>query len=74
MAMNSPERMALKDVKNQLSTVVDKVEREHTRVVINQARETCGHRPEHARASRGCCQRRLQTGPAEVLPKMTRSR
>jgi antitoxin YefM len=34
--MNSSEQMALKDVKNQLSTVVDKVEREHDRVVITK--------------------------------------
>ena len=34
--MNSAEQMALKDVKNQLSTVVDKVEREHDRVVITK--------------------------------------
>ncbi len=34
--MNSAEPMALKDVKNQLSTVVDKVEREHDRVVITK--------------------------------------
>lgn len=34
--MNSAEQMALKDVKNQLSTVVDKVEREHERVVITK--------------------------------------
>jgi antitoxin YefM len=34
--MNSAEQMALKDVKNQLSTVVDKVEREHGRVVITK--------------------------------------
>lgn len=36
MAMNSAEQMALKDVKNQLSMVVDKVEREHDRVVITK--------------------------------------
>lgn len=36
VAMNSAEQMALKDVKNQLSTVVDKVEREHERVVITK--------------------------------------
>lgn len=36
MAMNSAEQMALKDVKNQLSAVVDKVEREHDRVVITK--------------------------------------
>ncbi len=34
--MNSAEQMALKDVKDQLSTVVDKVEREHDRVVITK--------------------------------------
>ncbi len=34
--MNSAEQMALKDVKNHLSTVVDKVEREHDRVVITK--------------------------------------
>ncbi|MGI9155678.1 MAG: type II toxin-antitoxin system Phd/YefM family antitoxin [Marmoricola sp.] len=34
--MNTAEQMALKDVKNQLSTVVDKVEREHDRVVITK--------------------------------------
>lgn len=33
--MNS-EQMALRDVKNQLSSVVDKVEREHDRVVITK--------------------------------------
>ena len=34
--MHSAEQMALKDVKNQLSAVVDKVEREHDRVVITK--------------------------------------
>ncbi len=34
--MNSPRQMALKDVKNQLSAVVDTVEREHDRVVITK--------------------------------------
>jgi prevent-host-death family protein len=34
--MNSSAQMALKDVKNQLSMVVDKVEREHDRVVITK--------------------------------------
>jgi antitoxin YefM len=34
--MSSAEQMALKDVKNQLSAVVDKVEREHDRVVITK--------------------------------------
>ncbi|HZJ06356.1 MAG TPA: type II toxin-antitoxin system Phd/YefM family antitoxin [Nocardioidaceae bacterium] len=34
--MRSAEQMALKDVKNHLSTVVDKVEREHDRVVITK--------------------------------------
>ena len=34
--MNSAEQMALKDVRDQLSTVVDKVEREHGRVVITK--------------------------------------
>jgi prevent-host-death family protein len=34
--MISSQQMALKDVKNQLSTVVDKVEREHDRVVITK--------------------------------------
>jgi antitoxin YefM len=36
VAMNNAEQMALKDVKNHLSTVVDKVEREHDRVVITK--------------------------------------
>ncbi len=34
--MNSAEQMALKDVRDQLSMVVDKVEREHDRVVITK--------------------------------------
>ncbi len=34
--MGSAEQMALRDVKNQLSAVVDKVEREHDRVVITK--------------------------------------
>ena len=34
--MDSADQMALKDVKNQLSAVVDKVEREHERVVITK--------------------------------------
>ena len=34
--MNSAEQMALKDFKNRLSMVVDKVEREHDRVVITK--------------------------------------
>lgn len=34
--MSNAEQMALKDVKNQLSMVVDKVEREHDRVVITK--------------------------------------
>lgn len=34
--MSTAEQMALKDVKNQLSTVVDRVEREHDRVVITK--------------------------------------
>jgi antitoxin YefM len=34
--MSSAEQMALKDVRDQLSTVVDKVEREHQRVVITK--------------------------------------
>ncbi len=34
--MDSADQMALKDVKNQLSAVVDKVEREHQRVVITK--------------------------------------
>lgn len=34
--MNSAEQMPLRDVKNRLSTVVDKVEREHDRVVITK--------------------------------------
>lgn len=36
VAMDTSKRMALKDVKNQLSTVVDRVEREHDRVVITK--------------------------------------
>jgi prevent-host-death family protein len=34
--MDAAEQMALKDVRDQLSTVVDKVEREHDRVVITK--------------------------------------
>ncbi|MEP6814690.1 MAG: type II toxin-antitoxin system Phd/YefM family antitoxin [Marmoricola sp.] len=34
--MNGAEQMVLKDVKSQLSSVVDKVEREHDRVVITK--------------------------------------
>lgn len=34
--MNSAAHMALKDVKNQLSAVVDQIEREHDRVVITK--------------------------------------
>jgi antitoxin YefM len=34
--MSMVEQMALKDVKNHLSEVVDKVEREHERVVITK--------------------------------------
>ena len=34
--MSTVEQMALKDVKNHLSEVVDKVEREHERVVITK--------------------------------------
>jgi antitoxin YefM len=34
--MEVGEQMALKDVRDQLSTVVDKVEREHDRVVITK--------------------------------------
>lgn len=34
--MNAAEQMPLKDVKNQLSSVVDHVEREHDRVVITK--------------------------------------
>jgi len=34
--MNSVEQMPLKDVKNHLSEVVDRVEREHERVVITK--------------------------------------
>jgi antitoxin YefM len=34
--MSGAEQMALKDVRDQLSTVVDKVEREHARVVITK--------------------------------------
>lgn len=34
--MNVGEQMALKDVKNHLSTVVDQVEREHDRVIITK--------------------------------------
>jgi antitoxin YefM len=34
--MNVVEQMALKDVKNRLSEVVDRVEREHERVVITK--------------------------------------
>jgi antitoxin YefM len=34
--MNGQEQMALKDVKNRLSAVVDQVEREHDRVVITK--------------------------------------
>jgi antitoxin YefM len=34
--MNNADQMALKDVKNQLSAVVDQVEREHDRVVITK--------------------------------------
>lgn len=34
--MNGDELMALKDVKNRLSAVVDKVEREHDRIVITK--------------------------------------
>ena len=34
--MNVAEQMPLKDVKNRLSEVVDKVEREHERVVITK--------------------------------------
>ena len=36
VVMNLVEHMALKDVKNHLSEVVDKVEREHERVVITK--------------------------------------
>ncbi len=36
VAIDTSKRMALKDVKNQLSTVVDRVEREHDRVVITK--------------------------------------
>ena len=36
MAMSGAQQMALKDVRDQLSTVVDKVEREHERVVITK--------------------------------------
>ena len=36
VVMNLVEQMALKDVKNHLSEVVDKVEREHERVVITK--------------------------------------
>ena len=36
MAMSGAQQMALKDVRDQLSTVVDKVEREHGRVVITK--------------------------------------
>jgi antitoxin YefM len=34
--MSGAQQMALKDVRDQLSTVVDKVEREHERVVITK--------------------------------------
>jgi antitoxin YefM len=34
--MNSAAQMALKDVKNRLSAVVDQVEREHDRVIITK--------------------------------------
>jgi antitoxin YefM len=34
--MDAGQQMALKDVRDQLSTVVDKVEREHDRVVITK--------------------------------------
>ena len=34
--MKTSDQMALKDVKNRLSAVVDKVEREHDRVVITK--------------------------------------
>src|SRR3954447_15700080 len=36
LSMDVGEQMALKDVRDQLSTVVDKVEREHDRVVITK--------------------------------------
>jgi len=36
MAMSADVQMALKDVKNRLSEVVDRVEREHDRVVITK--------------------------------------
>jgi len=36
VAMSGAQQMALRDVKNQLSTVVDRVEREHDRVVITK--------------------------------------
>ena len=36
MAMSADAQMALKDVKNRLSEVVDRVEREHDRVVITK--------------------------------------
>lgn len=36
MVMNLVEQMPLKDVKNRLSEVVDRVEREHERVVITK--------------------------------------
>lgn len=36
MAMQGAEQMALKDVKDRLSAVVDRVEREHERVVVTK--------------------------------------
>jgi antitoxin YefM len=36
MAMSSAEQMSLADVKNRLSEVVDRLEREHGRVVITK--------------------------------------